>query len=65
MTHQGIVKGGPSGRPAGTGAQRRPLTSPGGVTTTTMRIASPEGRGLEDYPLSAAHLNLFWSLVLC
>jgi hypothetical protein len=56
----GVVKGGPQGRPAGTAAKRRPLTT-GDPTTATMDNAPPTGRGLQSHSVarSAAHLNLF------
>jgi hypothetical protein len=55
----GVVKGGPQGRPAGTAAKRRPLTTPD-TTTATIDNAPPTGRGLQpDVARSAAHLNLF------
>jgi hypothetical protein len=44
MTHKGIVKGGPSGRPAAAAAQRRPLTRPASVAAATTGIATPAGR---------------------
>ncbi len=58
--HRGVgVKGGP-GRPAGTAAQWRPLTTTG-TTATTMDVAPPRGRGLASQTAarSAAHSLLF------
>jgi hypothetical protein len=55
-----VVKGGPHGRPAGTEAKRRPLTT-GHTTTATMDNAPPTGRGPQahDAARSAAHKNQF------
>jgi hypothetical protein len=55
-----VVKGGPHGRPAGTEAKRRPLTT-GHTTTATMDNAPPTGRGPQAHGAarSAAHKNQF------
>jgi hypothetical protein len=60
-----VVKGGPQGRPAGTAAKRRPLTT-GGTTTATMNNAPPTGRGLQanSAARSAAHTRLFGACVM-
>jgi hypothetical protein len=42
ITEPGRVKGGPTGRPAGTEAKRRPFTRPD-LNTAIMELAPPPG----------------------
>jgi hypothetical protein len=58
--HTQVVNGGPKGRPAGTAAKRRPLTTRN-ATATTIDNAPPTGRGLQanGAARSAAHTQLF------
>ena len=60
-----VVKSGPQGRPAGTAAKRRPLTTRH-ATTATINNAPPTGRGLQGNGTarSAAHKRLFGAVVL-
>jgi hypothetical protein len=64
--HTGVVNGGPKGRPAGTEAKRRPLTTT--ATTTKHNENRPPVRaGLTSQRAarSAAHKPPFCSGVLC